>query len=187
MNDGATARTQKSVADEVALAVQGLRLASDGESRALLRIDNRAAEANAPFQFDAAGGLLHRRGCRAIRAHAPVFGLTNPSPEDLSRACKRCNPVPEPPDPKSHDRVDVLFGLVSLVDQFSGVLKERGKDYRQTAEGQRLDTQLGEVYRDLGAREKEILDAVLGTLDQIVARLRALDGTLNPNGRKGKD
>jgi hypothetical protein len=178
----------RSVADEVALAVQGLRRAAAGGFDALVRIDNRTAEANAPFQFDAARGLLHRRGCRAIPPNAPLFGLTSIGGDVLSRVCRRCKPVPEASqDTKATDRADMLFGLVSLVDQFAGVLKERGKDYRQTAEGQHLGTQLGAVYQSLGAREKDVLDVVLTTLDQVVTRLRALDGALNQNGTKGND
>ena len=91
----------------------------------------------------------------------------------------------KPSDPT--DRADLLLGLLSLVSQFSGVLKERGKDYQKTDEGQALITQLGAIYRDLGRREKDILDAMLGTLDTVVERLRALDRSLNKNGVDGKE
>jgi hypothetical protein len=187
LNDQGPRRAGRSVADDVALAIQGLRAAGRGFD-ALVRIDNRAAEAKSPFQFDAGRGLVHRRGCHAIPPNAPLFGLTSLSRDGLSRACKRCKPVPEPPpDTQAADRTDVLFGLVSLVDQFAGVLKERGKDYRQTPDGQNLGMQLKGLYQTLGVREKALLDVVLGTLDQLAARLRALDGALNPNGTKGKD
>lgn len=183
---GSSPSARRFVADEVALAIQHLRLVSGGFNT-LVRIDNRATEVNAPYQFDAARGLVHRRGCRAIPPNAPLFALTSVSRDDLRHACNRCQPVPEPSDNKAADRTDMLFGLVSLVDQFADVLKERGKDYRLTTDGQHLDTQLGEVYRTLGVREKEILDVVLTTLDQVAARLRALNGSLNQNGTKGNE
>ena len=90
-----------------------------------------------------------------------------------------------PSDPT--ERADLLLGLLSLVSQFSGVLKERGKDYQKTDEGQALTAQLGAIYRNLGRREKDMLDAMLGTLDTVVERLRALERSLNRNGVDGKE
>lgn len=188
MNDARPHSPLRPVSDQIAVALQGLRHVAHGSFDALVRIDNRAAERNAPFQFDAVTGLVHRRGCRAIPPSAPLFGLASVSRDQLSRACKRCKPMPEPPpDTKVADRSNMLFGLVSLVDQFAGVLKERGKDYRLTPDGQHLGTQIDEVYRTLGVREKEILDTVLTTLDKLAAGLRAVDGALNQNGTEGKD
>ncbi len=176
------------VVDQVALAIQTLRASTPGHFDALVRIDNRADEAIAPFQFDAARGMLHRKGCRAIPVNAPLLGLAEADPDYMIYACKRCKPVPETsPETKAADRADVMFGLVSLVDQFAGVLKERGRDYRQTADGQHLGAQLQDVYQALGAREKEIVDVVIGALDQVAARLRSLDGGLKQTAAKGED
>ena len=110
------------------------------------------------------------------------------SHDNVKHACKRCKPLPDEPnvnEPK--DRADLLFGLVSLVDQFAGVLKERGRDYQSTEQGQQLSAQLGDIYRSLGRREKEVLDTVLGTLDTVIQRLRELDRSLNNNGAGGRD
>jgi len=187
MNEAAIQR-RPPVVDEVALALQGLRQAGLGTGYdVLVRIDNRSAEAGAPYQLDAARGVLHRRDCRALPKSAPTFALGRVSEEALSRACKRCKPMIEPTQPKTRERADVLFGLVSLVDQFGSVLKERGKDFRQTPEGRRLDTQLTEVYQGLGAREKEVLDVVLATVNDILARLRSIDGALNREEKKEGD
>ena len=174
--------------DEVALAVQTLRHAGRIGFDVLVRIDNTAEAGGAPYQFDAARGTLHRRGCRAIPDGAPLYARWHLGRDDLTVACKRCKPLPDetkPSDPT--DRADLLLGLLSLVSQFSGVLKERGKDYQKTDEGQALITQLGAIYRDLGRREKDILDAMLGTLDTVAERLRALDRSLNKNGVDGKE
>jgi hypothetical protein len=185
-NSSASDASARPVADRIALAIQSLRVAAPHRFDALVRIDNRAVEADARFQFDIRHGMLHRRGCHAIPPNVPLLGLASTGPEYLIAACKRCKPVPEPPpDTRSTDRANVMFGLVSLVDQFAGVLRERGKDYRQTPDGQRLGTQLKEIYSGLGAREKEIVDVVINTLDQVAARLRSMDSDLKnptPNG-----
>ncbi len=174
--------------DQAALAVQALRRAGQLGFDVLVRIDNTAEAAAAPYQFDAARGTLHRRGCRAIPDGAPLYARWHLGRDDLTVACKRCKPLPDetkPSDPT--ERADLLLGLLSLVSQFSGVLKERGKDYQKTDEGQALTAQLGAIYRNLGRREKDMLDAMLGTLDTVIERLRALDRSLNKNGVDGKE
>lgn len=113
------------VLDQAALALQAL--AGRGRSGAdiLLRVDNSAEAAEAPYQFDAAAGRLHRRGCRAIPEGAPLYALWHLGHDDLSVACKRCKPLPDDTKPSEPtDRAELLFGLVSLVSQFSGVNAE---------------------------------------------------------------
>jgi hypothetical protein len=174
--------------DQVAFALQALRTRGGLRSDMLLRVDNTAEAAAAPYQFDAASGRLHRSGCRAIPADAPLYGWWRVTNDDLTVACKRCRPLPEETTPsESADRAELLLGVVSLVSQFSSVLKERGKDYQNTDEGRALTAQLGAIYRNLGRREKEVVDGMLSTLDAVIARVRALDRSLNSNGadRKG--
>jgi hypothetical protein len=174
--------------DQAALALQALRGAGRRPTDVLLRIDNTAEAASAPYQFDAAAGLLHRRDCRAIPEGAPLYGRWHLVRDDLTVACKRCQPLPDETKPSEPtDRADLLLGVLSLVSQFSGVLKERGKDYQNTEEGQALTAQLGTLYRDLGRREKDVLDAVLGTLDAVIDRLRTLDRSLNQKNPDGKE
>jgi hypothetical protein len=176
------------VLDQVALAVQTLRGAGRLGSDVLVRIDNSAEAAAAPYQFDAATGRLHRRGCRAIPEGAPLYGRWHLGRDDLTITCKRCKPLPDETKPSEPtDRAELLLGLLSLVSQFSGVLKERGKDYQKTDEGQALTTQLGTIYRNLGRQEKDMLDVMLGTLDTVVERLRALERSLQKNGVDGKE
>ena len=174
--------------DQVALTLQALRNVGGLPSDVLLRIDNTKEAVAAPYQFDAAAGRLHRRGCRAIPEGAPLYGRWHLSHDDLTVACKRCRPLPDETKPSEPtDRTDLLLGVLSLVSQFSSVIKERGKDYQKTDEGQALTAQLGAIYRNLGQREKDMLDAMLGTLDVVIERLRSLDRTLHKNGAGGKE
>jgi hypothetical protein len=174
--------------DQAALAVQELRQEGRlGQWNTLIRIDNRAEAAEAPFQFDAADGMLHRKGCKAIPSHArsALYGLWHIGSDDRRRACPRCKPVPdEQPAEPENDRADLFFGLLSIVDQFSGVLKERGKDFKQTSEGRKLSTQLGELYQALGKREKDVLETVLTSLDQLAQRMRDIDNGLGGSHKK---
>lgn len=184
MTDGTgTSANAMPLGDQASLAVQQLHQDGKlGSPDRLLRIENRAETESAPFQFDAVNGILHRRGCSAIphAARTALYGLWRFDSNDQRGACPRCKPVTdELKAAEQPERTDLLFGLISVVDQFAGVLKERGKDYQRTAEGQKLTAQLDSFYRTLGQREKEVLDTVLLSLDQLVQRIRQIDTGLN--------
>jgi hypothetical protein len=172
--------------DEAAIALQGLRTKARAGAGFLLRVDDTAEAALRPFQFDAAAGLLHRRGCRAIPHGAALYGLAHVTRDDLAHACKRCQPVPDehPPTDKT-ERTDLLFGLVSVIDQFAGVIKERGKEFRKTSEGQRLSAQIGTAYRSLDQGQQGLLDLFVATLDQLIERVKNADETLHGKGPEG--
>jgi hypothetical protein len=70
---------------------------------------------------------------------------------------------------------DLLYGVLSIVTQFGGVLRERGREYRGTLEGRVLGAQIEQVYRDLGEREKHALGTVLASLDGLSTLLREMD------------
>ena len=143
-----------------------------------------AEAAAAPYQFDAVHGVLHRRGCRAIPpgARSACYGLWRIGPDEQKHACERCRPMPDQGRiPEEKDRTDLLFGLISVIDQFAGVLKERGKDYQKTDEGQQITARFGSFYRALGRREKEILDTVLGSLEALIDKARETEERLNGN------
>lgn len=168
--------------ERAALAFQELRRGERGEGwDTLLRIDNRAEAASAPYQFDAVHGVLHRLGCRAIPANAAaaLYGIWQIGPEHQAHACARCRPMAEETKQGETNRTDLLFGLVSVIDQFAGVLKERGKDYQKTDEGQKITTRLGSFYQALGHREKEIVDTVLDTLEALIGKVRETEERLN--------
>ncbi|MGH7119776.1 MAG: hypothetical protein ACREFP_12430 [Acetobacteraceae bacterium] len=177
MNEGA-----RPFVERAALAIQELHRGEmlDGWET-LLRIDNRAEAADAPFQFDAVHGVLHRRGCRAVPASAgaALYGLWRIGPDEQAYACGRCRPMAEESKRDGTDRTDLLFGLASVIGQFAGVLKERGKDYQKTAEGQDIASQLSSFYRTLGRREKAVVDTVLETLEVLIGKLREADERLN--------
>lgn len=179
--------------EQAAIAIQALcREEGRGGWNTLVRIDNRAEAANAPYRFDAVHGVVHRQGCPALTedAHSASYGLWRLEAEDGTRRCKRCRPMPEQREqegkeaPEAKAGPDLLFGLVSVLDQFGNVLKERGKDYRETEEGRKIGAELARFYQALGRREKEVLDTVLASLELLLGRVRETEQQVK--GERGK-
>lgn len=95
MSDGIPT-SRPALVDTIGLRIQELhasgKLAGD---QPLLRIDNSGQARQAPFQFDAARGQLHRTGCRAIPAgsRSALYGVWEVGTESKAVACQRCNPL----------------------------------------------------------------------------------------------
>jgi hypothetical protein len=77
--------------------------------------------------------------------------------------------------------------VLSIVNQFSGVLRERGREFRKGGDGGRVKTELEGLYAKLGKREKNLVLMTLLSLDEMTRKIRDLDQGLNetarPNGR----
>lgn len=150
--------------------------------RPLLRIDNLAEAAQAPYQFDAAGSRLHRRGCRSIpaRSRLALYGVWQMGAEDRTLACPRCKPVPmkDEPDNRS-DAADMLLGLVSLIDQFGSVLRERGQEFRKSTDGRQFSSRFEGLFQGLDRREQDFLTSLMSSMDGLIKTVRDLDDRLN--------
>lgn len=177
--------------DVLALKIQELRLGQE-EPRPLLRIDNRAEAASAPFQFDTVRAQLHRNGCRAIpsSSHTALYGLWQIPPQVRRHACPVCRPeAEEETDMAREGPNDYLYGLLSVLDQFGGVIRERGKEFRESKEGQQLKAGLDDVYSGLEERERATLQVVLNSLDGLLATLtdlqQSFDAQPHQNGSNG--
>jgi hypothetical protein len=180
------------ISDTVGLTIQELHMAGafkDGEP--LLRIDNHEEAEKAPFRIDAAMGRLHRKNCRAIpeSSRSALYSVWKIGKEEQELACPRCKPMPEPEKPKDDPEypTDLLYGLLSVVNQFGGVLRERGQEYRKSAVGKVLSSQIENMYRGINDRERNILEIVLTSLDQIATTIRKLDENLNNGAANGHD
>jgi hypothetical protein len=178
------ALTGSYVTDRVGLWIQELH--SSGElpgTQPLLRIDNREVAKRAPFQFDAATGRLHRTGCRCIPkgSLSAIYGIWQIGQDDQHLACPRCKPMPTLDDKKedAEHPTDLLYGVLSIVDQFSGVLRERGQEFRNSSAGQQLGAQIENMYRGVNEREKNILDVVLTSLDELASTIQEMHADLN--------
>jgi len=174
--------------DLVAIGLQELfrQRAVDSE-QPLLRIDYRAEAAAAPLYFDMVGGKLHRAGCRAIpRTSLPALYAVWEPGEGRTLACTRCHPTfPELAEMKRDSSFDLLYGLLSVVDQFGSVLTERGREYRDSTRGRQLSKQLGKVLGALDQPQREALNAALQSLDGMVKAVQGVNQSLERRTRNG--
>jgi hypothetical protein len=177
--------------DRLAIGLQELfRRRAIDTRQPLLRIDYRAEAAVAPLYFDMVGGKLHRAGCRAIpRTSLPALYAVWEPGDDWSLACPRCRPTfPELAEMKPDSSLDLLYGLLSVVDQFGSVLTERGREYRDSTRGRRLSRQFGKVVGALEQPQREALNAAVEFLDGMVKAVHQVNqslerGAQNGNGR----
>jgi hypothetical protein len=87
-----------------------------------------------------------------------------------------------PTDDKKEDPeypTDLLYGFLSVLNQFGGVLRERGQEYRNSPVGKILGEQIGAMYHGINEREKNVLDVILTSIDGLASTLRTLDAGLN--------
>lgn len=69
--------------------------------------------------------------------------------------------------------------MLSVVNQFSGVLRERGKEFRKGGDGGRIKSEIEGFYAKLGEREKGLVLMTLLSLDEMTRKIRDLDQGLN--------
>jgi hypothetical protein len=169
----------------VALGIQELhRRGKVRDSQPLLRIDQRKEAAEAPFQFDAVRGRLHRTGCRAIPAasKSALYGVWEMRGSEQHLACPKCRPTPTrtksaartPDVPAS----DLVYGVLSILDQFGGVLRERGREYRRGQTGEQVRSGVRDLYDLLGTGERGLLDVIASALDGLSSAVHDLQRTL---------
>jgi hypothetical protein len=176
------ARSQ--VADRVGLWIQELH--TSGRLRGtqpLLRIDGGEQSRRAPFRLDAATGRIHRENCGRVPSGSlsALYSVRQFDEDDQLLACPRCKPMPNTDGEKKDADfpTDVLFGLLSIVNQFGSVLRERGQEYRNSSAGKLLGAQIETLYRGVNAREKAILDVVMTSLDELVNTIHDLHADLD--------
>ena len=92
----------------------------------------------------------------------------------MKYACEQCRPAPTK-DKTMEKNVasDLLFGFLSIVDQFGSVLCERGKEYRDSERGHQVETTIENLFSELDQTERETLDFMLSSLDGL---LKVIDG-----------
>ena len=180
------ARKDPPLIDFVAQSLQAMNPGSRLRSRQpLVRIDNLKDASQAPFQLDAATGRLHRRGCRAIpaRSKLALYGIWHFSPEEGKLICPSCQPEPmKKPTETRGDATDILFGLVSLIDQFGSVLRERGQEYRSSEDGRQLGQRFEGLMQRLDQGEQDFLSTLLSSMDGLIKTVRDMESRNHDNG-----
>lgn len=162
--------------DRFSIELQSLyRSPSEKEKSPLFNVSNESEAANAPFQYDSANAVLHRTGCPFIdeKYNLSIFALWEIKEEDLAFACKKCKPVLIRREGVEKDSVsDMMYGILSLIDQFGSVLIERGKEYKKTGRGKILAHSLGD---SLNEKQEKLLDKSIASLDLFINTLHQLN------------
>lgn len=159
------------VLDKAAILLQRLRsqgrLAHD---RPLVRLDYRDQAREAPFRYDSARGILHRRECAAIPADSQsvLYAVWQIEDGDRKHVCKKCNPTPRQNGNQTLTTTDMVFGFLSVIDQFGTILFERGKEFRQTARGKDLERSLGGILEEINEANEQGFSFITSSLDAVV-------------------
>jgi hypothetical protein len=167
--------------DYGALLLQRLRSEGRIDDQRLLRVDCRPEAKEAPFLFDAARGILHRNGCAAIAksSHTALYAVWRVTEEDLELACKRCRPMPDNRKNISQiDLTDIVFGVMSVIDQFGAVLGQRGREFRGTDRGKAMERSFGSLLTSLDRNQKQGYSLALKTLETAINSISAYNEKL---------
>jgi hypothetical protein len=165
--------------DRIALQIQQLRSSKkirDGQP--LLRIDNRKEAAQAPFQFDVVESVLHRTSCSAIpkRSRSALYALWEVQSQDIKYACPECKPLQQQSAVEASNTSDVFYGFLSILDQFSTVLSERGSEYRSSEKGRQTEATIDRILHELDVQQKQSVAFLFGSLDEVIRIFRGLNG-----------
>jgi hypothetical protein len=138
------------LADQIALNIQELR--TQGlleESETLLNLNYTARALEAPYLFDMVSGTVHRRDCKAIPAtsRSALYAVWELHEGNEQSACPSCHPAADQQAALPvAGGADIFFGILSFVDQFSSILRERGTEYRQSEKGKALIGDLRSLF-----------------------------------------
>lgn len=153
----------------------------------LIRIDYQDEAAKAPFQFDPVRGRIHRTQCQSIPsdARSALFGRWSMDEQEVVLACRYCRPRPSDQSLRRErtDAVEVLYGVISIFEQFSTFLRERGREFRNSDEGKQIEKQVEAFYARLDAQQQRTLDVIMLSLDQMLEAVRES----NKNFQSGPD
>lgn len=176
--------------DTVSLKLQALhREGKINDEQPLIKIDYRKEASEAPFRFDAANGKLHRAGCNAIPrdSRSAVYAVWKLEKGDIKYACDKCRPVFKKGAVMNKNIVsDIIFGFLSILDQFSSVLSERGKEYRNSEHGKAIVKTVETIFSELDHKQKETLNVMLSSLDGLLEIMQECNTSLQRQGN-GKD
>ena len=163
-------RPAPDLVDRIALELQRLRAANSIDDRPLLRVDNRRQAEEAPYQFDIVRSVLHRTHCSAIpkRSRTALYALWDIQPDDLKYACPRCKPAMAEAQRNGTDSMDLLYGLLSVLDQFSAILSERGREFRASERGKQMEATVTRVIDELDHRQRESADIIVASIDGLI-------------------
>lgn len=107
--------------------------------------------------------------------------------DDVALACLSCRPVPQGTRPEGEriESVEFLYGVASILGQFGTLLRERGKEFRNSDEGRQLEQQVESFYAQLDVQQRHVVDLVLTSLEQLVKAVQECDRNLQTANKPG--
>jgi len=173
-------------ADRLFLTIQDLYKAGKiSDEMPLLKIDYRERAEQAPFQFDIVNARLHRTTCIEIKskAGAPLYAVWKPTKEDIRLACDTCRPAAVRGEAVERDNaLDIVFGFLSLIDQFSSVLKERGREYRASRRGKAFSEALNALSEEPNGKRRNGKSGVIPVMEALQEILQGCNESLLARG-----
>ena len=81
----------------------------------------------------------------------------------------------------------MLFGFLSIVDQFGTVLTERGREFRESPRGKGIEHSLSGLLKELESANRQGLDVIGTTVDAMVRMINQYNEKYKEeNGAAGK-
>jgi hypothetical protein len=80
---------------------------------------------------------------------------------------------------------DILLGLVSLVDQFSSILSQRGQDFRRTERGRHVEQSLSGFFGELSRMQQEGVNLLTGAVDRLYSAIDQYNHSNNRHNGEG--
>lgn len=192
MNNRLSGFDGREIGDDIALRLQSLRVGGKADDeQPLLRLDYREQAAGAPFQFDIACSKLHRTECPDIPSgsRTALYGVWEVNDDDLKLACGRCRPQRVKDDEmKKNSSTDMMYGFLSILDQFGSVLVERGREYRSSEHGKEVAKTVEGILSGLDNAQKDAISSTIASLDGLLRVIQDYNAGLaasNGNGGNG--
>lgn len=176
-----------SLSDALAIKLQSLRTEGNiDDERPLFRLDYKDEGKKAPFQYDIVTSKVHRPGCKALRegSEYTLYALWNIVDKERIIACKRCRPELNEKDSKMKKDVtsDIVYGFISILDQFGSVLAERGKEYRNSKHGKQVAKTVNNILSELNAQQKEGVSLAMSSISNLLELVQGYNSSFNGNG-----
>lgn len=174
------------IGDAIAVKLQALRTEGkiDNE-QPLLKLDYRDEGAKAPFQYDVATATVHRTGCSAIpdASQYAIYAMWELSEKESGLACRKCRPeLRKNSDMKKDITSDIMYGFLSILDQFGSVLAERGKEYRNSIGGKQVSKSIDNILSELDNQQREGIKFALSSVDSLLKLVHGYNSALQGNG-----
>lgn len=153
----------------------------------------------AVWEVKAEDAALACARCRPIEAPPAAAPEPAPQAETPPQTGTRSQTDAEPkaeakPDaaqaagrPQDEHAVDMIYGFLSIVAQFGGVLRERGQEYRRSRAGAEVGARIEKIYAEINEGERRVLDVLTTSLDTLAVALRDIEGGINSERAGGAE